>query len=264
MTETPGPLKTYHQRRQVRRRWAKTLRIFLIFLGFLACVSLVLLWLSWPHLVAGLSAGTGISADAMAVLGQFGDLYGGLTSIFTLTTLIFSISVNYLQYRQFGQLRRSEVLNNHRSINAQLMDDTVMDAAKMIRYKKFGYKGTPGGNKNTVQEEKFNDLRIDNNQRDKYSDQTGRKVDKILMVYEQILILVENDMLDKQLSLPYEREIEICIMDRDIKTYLFELADFFQGDDKTPYMRLTLMAKEHEKDIGDLAAAFRRAQERES
>lgn len=219
---------------------------------------LLALWWLWPQISLFFYRRSGLNGTSVPYLGQFGDLFGGLTSLFTLGALVFSIYVNYLQYRQFQELRHQEVLNNHRFVNGMLMDDVIMDAAYMVQYGGFGYRGHPGYS-NVKEKQYFNDLRMPKDQRDAHSDETERKIDKLLMCYEQILVLLESGMLDENLSIPYRRKINLCVERKDVQAYLFNLVEYYGSAEETPYMRLALLADEQRRKQEAIQSTLRRA-----
>lgn len=201
---------------------------------------LFLLWFAWPQLSLLLYRLNGLNQHSAPALGQFGDLFGGLTSLFTLGALVFSIYVNYLQYQQFKELRYQEKLNNHRFVNSILMDDSVMDAASMIQYDKFNYRGEKLSHGSKSGEYYFNDLRLPRDKRDANSSETERKIDKLLMTYEQILVLIENGMLDESIAVSYNEKINIALRQKGIQDYLGNLIRYYDNVAEAPYMRLLL------------------------
>ncbi|MFT2722374.1 hypothetical protein ACMT4L_20495 [Deinococcus sp. A31D244] len=209
---------------------------------FIGSVFLALLWLLWPMISLKLYRINGLDRHSAPALGQFGDLFGGLTSLFTLGALVFSICVNYLQYLQFKEIRHQEKLNNLVFTNGLLMQDEVMDAYYMIQYGKFYYRGSAGKMGHVKNTQVFNDTRMDRHVRDSKSSEVERKVDKLLMTYEQIMIMIESGSLDKSMVVPFTEKANRIVKNEYIRIYLINLLEYYGSIENSPYRRLTALS----------------------
>lgn len=194
----------------------------------------------WPKMANFFYNENKLTKESVSYLGPFGDMFGGLTAFLTLAALLVSSYVNYLQYKQFEDIRNKERLDNHRYIRQSLSESDVMDANYMLQYDQFIYY-RDYSTSNLAQG--FMDKRIQNDKERKEKSQTTEmKLDKLLMVYEEILLLSEQGMLSEALSIPYMSRINDCTRNRHVFEYLTSL-EGFKGENKTIYSRLIKRAK---------------------